>query len=205
MDYHITSQIPKQMNSAILEMIHQSFDEHLKNGLHFTCYDYSLKDLEEKVLSGFPLVAVANDGTILGITSFSLLENGGAYENITAISPKSKGMGIGTALFQKRQQMMLGMGVKYVLSDTAVNAKSSVNWHVKKCGCHIVGLSSFPSTNYYSYIFRQDLVKRSFWVRKVIYPLQFISSSIMTKVCKKENGSFTWFGGYLAKLLKKSL
>lgn len=205
MDYQIITQVPKHMNEAILEMIHQSFDEHLKNGLHFTCSDYTLKDLEQKVLSGFPLVAVAKDGTVLGITSFSLLKRRGAYEKITAISPRSKGLGIGTALFQNRQQMMLGLGVEFVLSDTAVNAKSSVRWHIEKCGCHIIGLSSFSSTNYFSYIFRQDLVRRSFFIRKVIYPLQFIKSCLITLVCKKKNGSFTWLGKIAANLTSKKL
>lgn len=151
MNYHIISDIPTSLYPQILDMIHLSFDEYRKKGLHFTCSYYTMADLEKKVMRGNCFVALTDDEQVLGVTSVSLFPDGSAYENITAISPNAKGLGIGTALFEAYMNRLSSGGAKYITSDTAVGAKGSVCWHLKKCGYHKVGLESFPSTNYYSY------------------------------------------------------
>lgn len=203
MKYHIISDIPTSLYPQILDMIHLSFEEYKKKGLHFTCSDYQMADLERKVMRGNCFAALTDDGEVLGVTSVSIFPDGGAYENITAISPKAKGLGIGTALFEAYMSRLLSGGAKFIISDTAVEAKGSVCWHLKKCGYHKVGLESFPSTNYYSYIFRRDLEKLPFYVVWLEYPILYMVSSIKTLICKKRDGSFTVAGKYLVKLKNK--
>lgn len=203
MNYQIISDIPTNLYPQILDMIHLSFEEYKKKGLHFTCSDYQMADLERKVMRGNCFAALTDDGEVLGVTSVSISPDGGAYENITAISPKAKGLGIGTALFEAYMNQLSSGGAKYIISDTAVSATGSVCWHLHKCGYHKIGLESFPSTNYYSYIFRRDLVKRPFFVELFERHILFIFSSIKTLLCKKKDGSFTAAGKYLVKLKSK--
>ena len=40
--YKIITDIPPTHYEALLNMIHRSFDEHLKNGLRFTCSFYTI-------------------------------------------------------------------------------------------------------------------------------------------------------------------
>lgn len=112
MKYHIIPDIPTSLYPQILDMIHLSFDEYKKKGLHFTCSDYQMADLERKVMRGNCFVALTNDGEVLGVTSVSLFPDGSAYENITAISPKAKGLGIGTALFEAYMNRLSSGGGK---------------------------------------------------------------------------------------------
>lgn len=76
-------------------------------------------------------------------------------------------------------------GAKYVIADTAITAFDSVTWHLQRCHCHKIGLKSFSSTNYYSYVFRRDLVPRSIFITKIIYPIMFAFSYCFTRMFKK--------------------
>lgn len=112
MNYQIISDIPTNLYPQILDMIHLSFEEYKKKGLHFTCSDYQMADLERKVMRGKCFAALTDDGEVLGVTSVSIFPDGGAYENITAISPKAKGLGIGTALFEAYMNQLSNGGGK---------------------------------------------------------------------------------------------
>ena len=200
MNYHIITDIPESLHHQILVMIHQSFEERLSAGMHFTCSSYTMDDLKEKVLSGVCFLAVTEGNDVLGIISFTKYQRGASYLNIAALSPDAKGLDIGSKLFSLCQERMILDGVKYILSDTAVGAKSSVKWHLDKCGFSKVGMKSFLSTNYYSYVFRKDLVKQPFYVKHVKYPLLFFISSVKTVMCQKANGELTGVGNCLSKL-----
>ena len=112
MNYHIISDIPTSLYPQILDMIHLSFEEYKKKGLHFTCSDYQMTDLVRKVMRGNCFVALSDGGDVLGITSVSIFPDESAYENITAISPKAKGLGIGTALFEAYMNRLSNGGGK---------------------------------------------------------------------------------------------
>lgn len=163
MNYKIVSTVYEDDYEPILKMIHESFDEYKTKGLHFTCCDYDRFDLESKVLNGKYFVAVDENRNPLGITSISIKyseDEKWAYENITAISPRYKGKGIGTALYKVRTEYLMETNCSYILSDTATDAVNSVLWHMKKCNCKKYGFQSFSNTNYYSYVFREDLKKK---------------------------------------------
>ena len=202
MNYKLTSDIQESQHKQILDLIHASFEEHERNELHFTCTKYSLQDVKNKVLRGRAIIAVDDDNEVVGITSFSKVNDGVCYEDITAISPKTKGMGVGTALYEARKKELLKLGAKCLISDTAVGATSSVNWHLRKCHCHIIGLESFASTNYYSYVFREDITPRCFIYPMIIYPMQYGMSYLFCKSVKHADGTFTWLGNILNKIRK---
>lgn len=193
MEYKIISDISESLFPQLLSLIHQSFDERKKQGLNFTCSDYTIEDLKSKVLCGKTFVALDNKGQILGLSSCSIHSDGKkkyAYAIITAVSPICKGTGVGTALYKIRKEYIKECGCDYVISDTAINAVSSVQWHLKKCHCRIVGYQSFKSTNYYSYIFREDLKPVNFFERYVISKIHLFLSFLKNRVLKDSNGKF---------------
>lgn len=192
--YKIVDSVPASLYGAILIMIHESFEEHKKKGLNFTCSQYTMRDVKDRVLSAKYFIALSDDNQILGLTSLSDMGEGKAYENISAVSPKAKGTGIGTALYQTRSEFLKKNHYSCIISDTATNATSSVNWHLKKCGCHIIGYASFSSTNYYSFIFREDLNDRGWIVNHIVYPLHFLISYLATRLTKQQDGRYTKLG-----------
>lgn len=189
--YNIISHITEDMHAPLLEMIKSSFEEHSRNGMHFTCSNYSIEDLKQKVLSGKYFVALSERGEILGITSYTATTKPAtAYGCITAISKDVKRTGIGSALQAARNQSLRKDGYRHLVSDTAVGATGSVNWHLRKCGCHLIGYKSYSNTNYYSYVFVQDMSRRCMFVRRVIYPMRFWYYFLKTRICKKANGEY---------------
>lgn len=201
MDCRIITSLPHDRYTELLQMIHSSFEEHRLNGLNFTCSSYTLTDIKEKILSGAYFIVLSQTNEIIGITSCTLdLKRETAYANISAVSPKAKRMGIGSRLLKERTEFLKKEGIKSLFADTAVNAVSSVEWH-KKSGFHIIGLESFKSTNYYSYIFRQDLYDRPAIITRFYYPLRFAMSYIICHLTKNENGAYTRLGNLLKAIL----
>ena len=184
--YKIITDIPPTHYEALLNMIHRSFDEHLKNGLRFTCSFYTIDDLKQKILSGYCFMALSDNNTILGISSFSHInKRGKSYENITCVTPEARSLGIASTLYSLGIEKLKQEGAKYVIADTAISAFDSVTWHLPRCHCHKIGFKSFRSTNYYSYVFRRDLVPRSIFITKIIYPVLFAYSYCITRMFKK--------------------
>lgn len=203
MDYEIISDIPDFLYPKLLSLVHRSFEEHKKKGLLFTCSMYSIDDLQNKVLRGKCFVVLDSSQNPIGLTSVSVRGNGKfAYENITAISPECKGLGIGTELYKIRKRYLIEQGCEYMLSDTAVDATSSVKWHLEKCKCSLYGYESFSRTNYYSYVFREDFVEVPFFQKRVKYKIRFLSSFVFCCLTKHKDGSYTSFGKFLKLLIK---
>lgn len=203
MSITIRTNISQDLYPTLLNIIHESFKEHEDKGLHFSCSSFNLEDFINRCVGDCLMVAFF-DETPIGLTSASIrVDKSGnkyAYGNITAISSKAKGLGVGTMLYTKRKTFLLDNGCKYMLSDTAIDATSSVNWHRKKCQCAIIGLNSFVSTNYYSYIFREDFYPVNWFSSHIIYPMQFIVSCILCYTCKRKDGSYTIIGKYLSSV-----
>lgn len=201
MNYTIVRSVDESFYPDVLRLIHESFEEHKSAGLDFTCSSYTLDDLKHKVLSGFYFIAVDENNEFLGITSVRYNEDKQcAYENISAVSPHAKCLGIGSALYKERTKLLKSLGCKYLLSDTSVNAKSSVKWHLKKCKCSIIGFESFPSTNYYSYIFKEDYFPVSWLKKRIVYNLILFFSFIQCVIRKKKDGNYTILGHMINKV-----
>lgn len=203
MNISIIRHIEESQKEEVLTLIHSSFKEHLGHGLKFTCSYYTLQDLDEKVLGGECFFAV-KDNKIIGLISILVKDlSTEAYLSISAVHPQFKSLGVGSLLMKEVLVFLREQNVKVLISDTSINARNTVRWYVKKLGCRIVGYQSYPSTNYYSYIFRLDLVPVSFFTKHVKYPFMFIKSYLRCKITKRRNGQYTPVGKMLKCLFRK--
>ncbi len=187
----------------LTELFHASFQERLDQGLQFTCSYFTPEDLEKRCADAVVLLAIDKDKDRLAGTASIVInhdENGtwGYIQNL-AIHPDYKRRGVGTKLEKRRTDIAIENGCRYLIGDTAIGAKSSVKLR-KKSGFRIVGLDSFKSTNYYSYIFRKQLVHDPKWSNPVYCKLQYLKSAIQCRMYHLENGEdrkSKWLDFYL--------
>ncbi len=177
----------------LADLLHESFQERLQQGLHFSCSYLTANDLEAKSNGDVVLVAVDTDDNILaGTVSFEINskeQEKRAYHYNLAVRPQYKHHGIATQLLQKGVEIVKEHGCEYIISDTAVGAKSSVHWHLKN-GFRIVGLKSFSATNYYSYLFRLQLNKHPLWNNVAFCKMCFLLSAAKCRICYMESGKY---------------
>jgi ribosomal protein S18 acetylase RimI-like enzyme len=192
----------------VLDLIHSSYEERMRQGLYFTCSSMSVDEFKSRTKKSIVLVAVDKDNSrLLGTGSISFLTDKKGilygYIEYAAVAPEFKRCGVGSKLLEKRLKIARDMGAKYVLSDTAVGAKSSIKYH-KKNGFRIILLAHYPTTNYYSYIFRKDLgaVCRFNFHEKITFLKSFI---LVRLVVRRDGGSTLFYTFYkrLKKLCKK--
>ncbi len=150
----------------LAKLFQEAFQERLDQGLHFICSDFTPEYLEQHSPGSTIFVAIDKDNGALAGAAFLKIKNDNGenwgYLSNMAISPSYKRCGIGSKLVAQRIAVAKANDCKYVLSDTAVGATSSVNWHFKN-GFSKIKLLSWPNTNYYSYLFRKQLVPDSKW------------------------------------------
>lgn len=143
--------------AQITDLMHESFEERLQQGLNFTCSTMTESEFTTTMSKGTVFVALDEDsGELLGTVTIKIkTDNKGrtyAYHEYLAVSPKAKHLGVATKLAEVWKAYARENGVQYVKSDTATRAESSVRWHLKN-GFQIYGVKAFPTTNYVSYIF----------------------------------------------------
>lgn len=179
------------------ELLHVSFQERLEQGLCFSCSTMSADQFEAKMKGGDVFVALNPEtNELLGTITvhFYTDKNGNefGYLEYLAVSPKVKHTGIGSKLADALNDLLLQKNAKYVLSDTACGAKSSVNWHLKN-GFQIYELESYRSTNYWSYVFIKyldDSMKRS----PLHVKMHYLCSWLFIRITRNRNGSDTILG-----------
>lgn len=186
----------------IVDLMHASFEERLQQGLNFQCSSMTVDEFKKNTESSTILVAIDSDsGMFLGFDVVTIKENRKyvkyAVIQDLSISPKVKRCGVGSLLLKEGLRLVNTAGCKYIMSTTAVDAESSVKFHLKQ-GYKIIGLDSFPTTNYYSYIFRLYL-QPSIWQNFLFCRMKYVVSYLKTHLTKKKNGSFTLFGSVLRK------
>lgn len=176
-------------HSDVVELIKNAFVQWLDSGL-----SSSLSKLDEPLFiikTKDATILVAFDDKLLGTTTFSISKDRTnrlyAYNKFSAINPKTKGNGLGSLLLQEEIKRVKELGCKYIISDTSVHASWSINWH-KKNGFQIIGLDSFSTNDYFSYIFRLSLEKNSIWNRSWFCKLVYFLSYCKTHTLKKKNG-----------------
>lgn len=189
----------------IADLMHESFEERLQQGLKFTCSFMSVEQYKKKTADGVVFVAIDEDTQeLMGTAVVHVKKADGViygYNELAAICSKAKRCGIGSMLLNARVELVKNAGGEYILSDTAVGAQSSIKYHLKN-GFKIIGLTSFSSTNYYSYLFRKQLAPSKLWNNNLFCKLVFIKSYIYTKLISKEDGSKTWLRSIYHKLFR---
>ena len=186
----------------IVTLMHAAFKERVLQGLKYTCSYMDVNTYIENSRGGVILVAM-NADELCGTAMLHInTDKGGAkygYIENLAISPKVKRMGVGSLLLKEVLKIVAENKGDYLLSDTAVDADSAVKFH-KKNGFKIVGLHSYQSTNYYSYLFRLQLQPSRVWSNGFCVKFIFLLSYIKTKMEFKPNGKRKLFYNYFCRV-----
>lgn len=126
----------------LIEMIHDSVRERVDQNLLFNVSRMSSDDFRNKTQNGIVLVAFRNTD-LLGTVCIHFYDDREgrhyAYHEHVFVRPESKRDGIGSLLYRCVVDLSQRNYCEYILSDTAIDATSSVKWH-KKNGFIIVGL-----------------------------------------------------------------
>lgn len=83
-------------------------------------------------------VAVAG-GTIVGVASYVLLDDGWAETASLAVEPEWRGKGVGEKLQRARLAELKARGVRHVRTET--DRPETIAWYTKKFGYRIAGTS----------------------------------------------------------------
>lgn len=187
----------------LTNLLHESFQERIDQGMHFSCSYLTPEDFERCSANAVVLLAIDKDKDRLAGTASVVINRDDkdtrAYFQNMAIHPDYKHRGVGSKLEEHRTEIARVNGCKYVTGDTAVGAKSSINLR-KKYGFKIIGLLSWPNTNYYSYVFRKQLVPHPLWSNDLFCKIHFWFSSIICRLKYKANGEHTSFMKWYIKL-----
>lgn len=191
----------------IVNLMHESFEERLQQGLNFTCSFMTVEQYKEKNTDGIIFVAVDDqNNNLLGTAVVHVKQDEDnvlyGYKEDVAVSPLAKRCGIGTMLEKEIEKLCEQTGCEYMICDTAVGALSSVKYHLKN-GYKIIALRSYSSTNYFSYILRKQIKKYGKWNNSLYCKLRFIKSFFKERMCFKKDGSKTSFYQWYSKCKKK--
>lgn len=179
----------------VVELIKASFAQWQERGLESSLLKLTPDSFAEKTANDIVLVAIdERSDTLCGTTSFSILQDKQgkryAYNKFSAVISTTKQKGIGSLLLDCEKQMALSENCSYILSDTCIHAKWSVNWH-KKNGFKIIALDSFKSNDYYSYIFRLQLEEPSCWSSNRYCKRRFLKSWLKTRLKYNSKGELS--------------
>lgn len=181
----------------VVSLLHDSFQERLEQGLRYTCSSITEEQYREKTKKGIVLVASDEQSEeLVGTMVLNFLDNKSercGYTEYLAIRNDVKATGIGSLLFKNIENLAIERGCPYLLSDTSVLATSAVKWHLRN-GFKIVGLESYRSTNYWSYVFRKQLVPSKKWDNDLYCRLRYYLSWIFIRLTRDIYGNDTIIG-----------
>ena len=188
----------------IVDLLHDSFQERLEQGLHYTCSYITEEEYIQKTKGGSIFVAVdLETGDLAGTSTLNIYQDNKSkygYMEYVAIANKYKHQGVGSLLLQRlRHEAVAKAGCHYILSDTSTKANSAVVFHLKN-GFKIVGFESYRSTDYWSYVFRMQLTSSFLWENVFFRIIHFMGSFLFIKVTRNMDGSDTWFGKQYKRL-----
>ena len=190
----------------VVDLLHEAFQERLEQGLKYTCSFITEEQFREKTSHGIVCVAVDDDLGLCGTATLTIkTDNHGVeygYNEYNGIRSDLKGKGIGTMLYKYIEREARKNGCKYLMSDTSTQAESAVNYHLKN-GFKIIGLESYRSTNYWSYVFRRQLVPSTKWGNSLYCKMRYIKSWVFIHTTRDINGNDTAWGRMYKQLWKK--
>lgn len=193
-------------HTDVLELIKESFQQWLENGLESILLQFTPSEFEEKTAEGVVLVAIDEaDNTLCGTTTFIISKNKSgerfAYNKFSAVKGNTRQKGIGSELLEYEKRMALKEGCCYILSNTSVLAAWSVKWH-KKNGFKRIGFYSTITSDDYSYLFRCQLKSPSIWNCNLFTNVVFSLSYLKTRAMRRPDGSITYIGNIVLKAFR---
>lgn len=192
----------------LVDLLHEAFQERLKQGLKYTCSSMTEEQFCQKTIDGIVYVAVDDESGLCGTATLTIRtdKKGGryGYNEYNGIRSDMKGKGIGTMLYREIERESRENGCEYLLSDTSTLATSAVKYHLKN-GFKIIGLESYRSTNYWSYVFRRQLVPSKKWNDPIYCKLQYLKSWLFIRVTRDINGNDTMIGRLYKRMVGKEI
>lgn len=190
----------------IVSLMHDSFKERLDQGLNFTSCTMSVEEFISRYSDGVIIVGLDKaTNEMMAFYTFHLKQDNKktsyGYLEQLAVSPKAKRSGIGSKMLAENCAIAHSMGAKYMLSDTACDATSSVLWHYKN-GFYKYELESYRSTNYWSYVFIKYL-ENTIKINPLLIKLHFAWSWLFIRTTRHKNGSDTYLGTIYKRLKSK--
>lgn len=192
-------------HADVVELFKESFAQWTENGLGSILLQFTPSEFAEKTANAVVLVAVDTENNVLAGTATIVIDHDKkekyGYNKYLAVKPSYKRRGIASQLLQARIDIAKQEGCRYILSNTAVGADWSINWH-KKNGFKTVGLYSVVTSDYYSYRFRYQLKSPSIWNCALFTKMVFCASYLKTRAMRTQDGGMTGFGNAVLKVFR---
>ena len=179
----------------VFGLLKASFQQWLDHGIDSAVARYSLEDFKEKTEGHTVIVAYSGD-RLLGTLTMELDRPPMCYGEFVAVTPGVKRCGIGAKLLEKQSAIAREKSCTYIVEDTSEKATWSVKWHLKQ-GYRKVGYASFRTNDYYSYVFRKQLVPSRLWDSAVWCKCVFLCRYCKTKMLVDRFGNPTALGRLL--------
>lgn len=190
----------------VVDLLHESFRERLDAGLHYSASSLTVESLIERTKHGYIYVAFSDEGVMVGVSVLNIKYHRNTkfgYFEYCAVKDGYKHCGIGTALLNYRKEVAISEGCEYILSDTSIKAESAIKYHLRN-GFEIVGYESFRSTNYWSYVFRMQLLHPSVWDYGIYRKISYCLSFVFIRLTRTIDGRDTFAGKVYKKLVCKN-
>lgn len=132
-------------------LLKDSYAERLKAGLNFACATFDEEDLKNKLSDNAIIIGAYTESEIVGFVILNNITHRyglryATHEYLT-IADKAKHQGIASSLLKELKNTAELLKLDFILSDTAVQAASSVKYHLKN-GFLPYGYSHYPGRNY---------------------------------------------------------
>lgn len=189
----------------LLAFLQEVFRGRLEQGLHFSLIDMDLAKLSQLCDKAHSILAAMQGDRMVGTAMLTLQRKDGelqGYLDHLAVSEEVQGQGLGTRLIREILRIAREKGCDCVLSDTATRARSSVRVH-RKAGFRIIGMESYSSTNYYSYLFRYQFKEGSPWSSDFYCWKAFVGSSVNKCFKYARNGQQRWLSRFWHRYIKR--
>lgn len=181
--YHQDCNAPYKQLAILL---HEAYKTRKDEGLIFQCSNFTESELHDHVYNGYLIVAYEDEKPIGMVALIPKKRFGISFvtHEYLAVSAKKRNSGIATSLFLALFTKAEENGFDFIISSTAVGAKSSVRYH-EKMGFITFLYVAFPKANYYSYCFIYPIKKFKF-LRFSLFriPLLYVSKTI-TRLTKR--------------------
>ena len=172
--------------TSLSKLLHEAYKTRSDEGLIFECSKFSGIELQEHVYNGYLIVAFEDEMPVGMVALIPKKKFGISFvtHEYLAVSSRKRKSGVATKLFLALLEKAKDIGSSFIISSTAVDAKSSVRYHTKM-GFVTFLYVAFPRAKYYSYCFIYPLKRFMFFRLGFINtPLLYVSKSI-TRMLKR--------------------
>ena len=185
-------------------LIKKVYSTRAEEGIHFWALNASTDEVLNRVNENGGITMLATDNEHIIGTATALFHNDKfdwAGFILAAVSPEYQGQGIGKKLYAQLQTIAHEKRCRYIMASTALNAISSVKWHLAN-GFLPYSLNSYANTDYYSILFRKYLPVTTI-AQVVMCKVNYTFSSFISRVLWKHDGKETQIGKLIKSLRRK--